>query len=153
LITVCNSRAIDNFYLVISTDSIKFKLFCIFCKCPSLQGCGVGGKMSDLFEISDSDSLSEWSLTVNNFVATSTQWKSWYTARILCFKKNFHKLYHFTSNSHRCVMQKMIQLDFRRRRWTKNPTPTPTLTPTIVSNPTPTKTSDPLRPRNPASLV
>jgi len=24
-----------------------------------------------------------------NFVAISTQWKSWYTARILCFNKSF----------------------------------------------------------------
>ena len=32
---------------------------------------------------------SEWSLTVNNFVATNTQWKSWCTARILCFNKTF----------------------------------------------------------------
>jgi len=28
-------------------------------------------------------------LPVNNFIATSTQWKSWYTARILCFNKGF----------------------------------------------------------------
>jgi len=27
-------------------------------------------------------------LAVNNFVATSSQWKSWYTARILSFNKN-----------------------------------------------------------------
>ena len=61
------------------------------------QGCGVGGKMShsDLSKISDSDSLtwSEWSSAVDNFAATSTQWKSWYTA-IICFKFQ-NKLYHF----------------------------------------------------------
>jgi len=28
-------------------------------------------------------------LAVNNFVAVSHQWKSWCTARILCFNKGF----------------------------------------------------------------
>jgi len=38
-------------------------------------------------------------LAVKNFVATSTQWKSWYAARIL-FQQEFHKkLYHFNRNS------------------------------------------------------
>jgi len=31
------------------------------------------------------------SLAVNNFVATSNQWRSWYTARILCFNKSFKR--------------------------------------------------------------
>ena len=31
----------------------------------------------------------------NNFVAISNQWKSWYTARILCFNKNFKKIVPF----------------------------------------------------------
>jgi len=30
-------------------------------------------------------------LAVNNFVATSTQWKSWCTARILCFNRSFKR--------------------------------------------------------------
>jgi len=30
-------------------------------------------------------------LAVNNFVATSYQWNSWYTARILCFNKSFKR--------------------------------------------------------------
>jgi len=30
-------------------------------------------------------------LAVINFVATSNQWKSWYTARILCFNKSFKR--------------------------------------------------------------
>jgi len=30
-------------------------------------------------------------LAVNNFVATSNQWKLWYTARILCFNKSFKR--------------------------------------------------------------
>jgi len=30
-------------------------------------------------------------LVINNFVATSNQWKSWYTARILCFNKSFKR--------------------------------------------------------------
>jgi len=30
-------------------------------------------------------------LTVNYFVATSNQWKSWYTARITCFNKSFRR--------------------------------------------------------------
>jgi len=34
-------------------------------------------------------------LVVNNFIATSSQWKSWYTARILCFRKFQKKLYPF----------------------------------------------------------
>jgi len=46
---------------------------------------------SDLSKISNYDSLteSEWSVTAKDFVATNTQWKSWYTARILCFNKSF----------------------------------------------------------------
>jgi len=30
-------------------------------------------------------------LAVNNFVATSNQWKSWCTARIICFNKIFKR--------------------------------------------------------------
>jgi len=30
-------------------------------------------------------------LKLANFVATSSQWKSWYTARILCFNKSFQR--------------------------------------------------------------
>jgi len=30
-------------------------------------------------------------LAVNNFVATSNQWKSWNTARILCINKSFKR--------------------------------------------------------------
>ena len=32
---------------------------------------------------------SEWNLTVNNFIASNTHLKSWYTARIICFNKSF----------------------------------------------------------------
>jgi len=72
------------------------------------------------------------------------QWKSWCTARNLCFNKKFQKkLYHFNRNSQlRSVMYKMIQLDIRSR--TKNPTPTRG----VVGNPTPPKN---LRLRNPAA--
>jgi len=28
-------------------------------------------------------------LAAKNFIATNTQWKSWYTARTLCFNKSF----------------------------------------------------------------
>ena len=56
-------------------------------------GLRVGGKMSDsnsdLSKIFDALTQSEWSLAAKNFVATNTQWKSWYTARILCFNKSF----------------------------------------------------------------
>jgi len=44
---------------------------------------------SDLSKISDSLTLSEWSLTVKNVAAARNQWKSWYTAIILCFNKSF----------------------------------------------------------------
>jgi len=68
------------------------------------QGCGVGSEMSDsnsdrykipdtdsdFYKISDSD-VREWSLAVNDFVATSNQLKSWYTAR--CFNKSFKICY------------------------------------------------------------
>jgi len=30
-------------------------------------------------------------LAVKNFLATSNQWKSWYTARIICFLKSFKR--------------------------------------------------------------
>ena len=41
----------------------------------------------------DSDPLtqSEWRFAVNNFVATSSQWKSWYKARILFFNKSLKR--------------------------------------------------------------
>jgi len=38
-------------------------------------------------------------LAVKNFVATSNQWKSWCTARILCFNKFRKKLHHFNRYS------------------------------------------------------
>jgi len=45
------------------------------------------------------------------------QWKSWCTARNLCFNKKFQKkLYHFNRNSQLgSVIYKMIQLDIRSR--------------------------------------
>jgi len=109
------------------------------------QGCGVGGKMcdsnSDLSKISDSDSLisREWSLAVNNFVVTSTQCKSWYTARIICFNKRFGR---------NCTVSKWIPnlglwwkklIHLNCRSMTQNPTPTPTPTPSVVRNPSPPK--------------
>jgi len=36
--------------------------------------------------------LSKISQSDNNFLAKSAQWKSWYTARILRFNKNFKKI-------------------------------------------------------------
>jgi len=38
-------------------------------------------------------------LAVNNFVAITNQWKSWCTARILCFVKNFKRSTISTSTS------------------------------------------------------
>ena len=72
---------------------------------------------SDLSKISDSLTLSEWSLAFKNFVATNTKQKLWYTARIL-FQQKFHKkLYHLKGIPNLGVWWKNDPLDFWS--WTK----------------------------------
>ena len=81
-------------------------------------GSGVRGKIFDFSKISDSDSLilSEWNLAVNNFVATNTQWKSWYTTRIICINKSFIRNCAISTGiANLGVWYKNIQLDFRSR--------------------------------------
>jgi len=78
------------------------------------------------------------SLATMNFVATNTQWKSWYTARILCFNKSFIR--NCTNSTGILNLgeendAKVIHLDFRSRSRIKYPTPTPS----VVRNQTPPK--------------
>jgi len=98
-------------------------------KC-SEQGCWVGGKMNDsnsdlskisdfvtdLYIVSDTDSLTkhDWNLVVNNFVATSNQWKSWYIARIICFHNSFKRNYPISTRIPNLGVwcTKRMQLDF-----------------------------------------
>ena len=109
------------------------------------QGCWVGGKISDSNSHSDSLTWSEWGLTVNSFVATNNQWKSWYTPRIICFNKSFKRHCRPTIST---WIPKLGVWCKKCSNWTsgvgvrqKNPTPTPS----VVRNPTPPKTSDSLR--------
>jgi len=98
-----------------------------------MQGCTAGGKMSDsdLSKISDCDS-STWILPVNNFVAISTQWKSWYTARILCFNKRFK--WNCTISTRIPNLGVWYYGTSRVGVGQKNPTPTPS----VVRHRTPT---------------
>jgi len=54
-------------------------------------------------------------LAVNNFVATSIQWKSWYTATILCFNKSFKRHCTISTGIPNLGVwcKKIIQLNFR----------------------------------------
>jgi len=56
-------------------------------------------------------------LAVSNFVATSNQWKSWHTARILCFNKNFKRNCTISTgiSDWGVWCKKVIRLNFRSR--------------------------------------
>jgi len=58
-------------------------------------------------------------LAVNNFLGTWTQWKLWYTARILCFKTSFKRNCTISTGipNLKLCCKKTIQLNFRS--WTK----------------------------------
>jgi len=68
-------------------------------------------------------------LAVNNFVATSDQWKSWCTARIICFNKSFIR--NCTTSTGTSNLEVLCQKWFD---WTsgvgvswQKPTPTPSV--------------------------
>jgi len=88
----------------------------------SHQGCKVGGKMSD----SNSLTKSEWSLAVNHFVATTTQWKLWYTARIFCFNKSFKRNCTISTGIHN------LGVWHTKGVGQKNPTLTPSVVETLT---------------------
>jgi len=85
-------------------------------------------------------------LAVKNFVATNNQWKSWYTARSLCFNKNLKRNCTISTEIPNLGVCCKIVSKWTSEVGQRNPTPTPS----VVRNPTPNPPKN-LPLRNPAA--